>query len=109
MGVDYRAVLGIGIRLGDVNDVIDFLLLNNLLSEEEREYVEENSITEYSHESGIEVIGLDVYRGDDFFVGYELNIRDPDVFADRVNAAISDWKRYFPDVEPLMIHTVKVY
>lgn len=109
MGTDYRAVLGIGIRLDTSSDVIDFLQENNLMSKEEREYVDENGITEYCHESGIGVVGLDSYRGDDFFVGYELNPRDPELFADKVKAAISDWKHYFPNVEPLMIHTVKVY
>lgn len=46
---------------------------------------------------------------DDFFVGYELNPRDPELFADEVKAAISNWKRYFPDEKPFMVHTVKVY
>lgn len=109
MGIDYRAVLGVGTTLDTKYEVLEFLEENGLLPEEEREYLEENGVTEYSHASGIEVVGLDAYRGEGFFVGYELSPRNPEVFADKVKAAISDWKHYFPEVKAEMIHTVKVY
>ena len=91
MGVDYRAVLGIGVLFDDTCEVKDFVEDHKILSEEEREYVDDNGITEYSHESGIEVVCLDCYRDGGYFVGYELNPRIPDMFADEVKAAISDW------------------
>lgn len=109
MGIDYRAVLGIGVLFDDTCEVKDFLEENGLLPEEEREYIEENGVTNYSHDSGIEVVCLNCYNDFGYFVGYELNPRNPEVFADKVKAAISDWKHHFPEVEAEMIHTVKVY
>lgn len=94
MGIDYRAVLGIGVVVDTKYDVVEFLGDNGLLSE---------------HDSGIEVIGLNTYTGYGFFIGYEFNPFNPETFVDKVNTAISDWKRYLPDVESRIVHTVKVY
>lgn len=109
MGIDYRAVLGIGVVVDTKYDVVEFLGDNGLLSDQELEYIEENGVTEYEHDSGIEVIGLNTYTGYGFFIGYEFNPFNPETFVDKVNTAISDWKRYLPDVESRIVHTVKVY
>lgn len=109
MGIDYRAVLGVGTTLDTKYEVLEFLEENGLLPEDEREYLEENGVTEFAHDSRIEVIGLNAYSGERFFIGYELSPREPDLFLIAVGRSVGHWKLHIKTTEPEIIHTVKVY
>lgn len=107
MGVDYRAVIGIGKEFECKSEIVDFLEAHNVLADEDREGIEEHGIEE--GQDKVEVVCLDCYSGNYYFVGYELSCSDPESFRKSFDYGMECWKSYFPSLAPDMIKTVKVY
>jgi len=109
MGVSYSAIVGIGKEFDDKHDAEAFLEKHNVLSDEDRERIEEDGLSEWLYDNEkVEGRMLDCYRGDYFFVGYELNCSNPEAFKASFDNGMELWKEYFKDVEPDMIKTVRV-
>lgn len=110
MGVDYRAVIGIGKEFESKSEIVDFLESHNVLDDEDWEQIDEDGVEEWGcGHNKVEVVCLDCYRGSYYFVGYELSCADPESFRKSFEDAQENWDKWFPNVEPDMIKTVKVY
>lgn len=113
MGVDYRAVLVVGKRFDGVGEVVDFLNQHNILTEEERQEIEEcggGIIQDMFYGSGGELTCecLNAYSGDDYVLGYKLDVRNAQAFAMNTDLSIAKWESKF-GTEPDVIHAVKIY
>lgn len=113
MGVDYRAILYVGKEFEDQHDAQDFYERFVNLSEEDQEYIEDESFQEYCYnlENGLSGDVLDCYSGYGFVFGVDLgsSIRNPETFAQEVQKAIAKWKEIFGEEKYEIIHTVRVY
>ena len=110
MGVDYRAVIGIGKEFECTSDIVDFLEANNVLTDEDRDVIEEDGVTEWGYGNNtVEVVCLDCYSGGYYFVGFELSCNDPESFRKSFEDATEQWSKLFPNDAPDMVKTVKVY
>lgn len=110
MGVDYRAVIGVGKTFDDKYEAGAFLERSGILTDEDREQIEEDGLNEWGYNNGkVEVECLDCYRGDYYFVGYELSCADPESFLKSFEEATENWDKLFPNDAADMVKTVKVY
>lgn len=110
MGVDYRAVIGIGKEFESTSEVVDFLEQHSLLTDEDQEVIEDEGVEEWGYSSGkVEVVCLNCYSGNYYFVGYELSCRDPESFRKSFEEGMENWDKLFPNEAPDMIKTVRVY
>ena len=110
MGVDYRAVVGIGKEFENTYEILEFLEANNVLDDEDREAIEEDGVEEWGYgQNKVEVVCLDCYSGNYYFMGYELSCTDPESFRKSFEDGMSNWDKYFPNDEATMIKTVRVY
>jgi hypothetical protein len=109
MGVDYNAVIGIGKEFYDKYEAIDFLESHNVLTDEDRNEIEEDGFSEWLYNNTkVEGRLLNYYSGDYYFVGYELSCGDPESFRKSFEEGMENWDSYFPDVAPEVIKTVQV-
>lgn len=110
MGIDYRAVLAVGKEFDDDSEVEDFVRANLTLTEEEEEILDEDGITEALYNRGdLKCECLNAYHGSGFYLGFKLNPRNVERFAEDVSDAINKWNALFPNDEAEIIHTVMVY
>lgn len=113
MGVDYKAILIVGKRFDEIGEVVDFLNGHNVLTEEEKQEIEEcgdGIILDMFYGSGDELLCecLNAYSGDDYVLGYNLDVRDAAAFAVNTQLSIAKWESWF-GTEPDVIHAVKIY
>ncbi len=110
MGVDYRAVVGVGKEFNDKWEAQSFLEQHEILTKDDLEEIEEDGLEEWSYKDNkIEVVCLDAYSGDYYFVGYELSCSDPESFRKSFEDATEQWDKLFPNLAPDVVKTVKVY
>lgn len=113
MGVDYRALLYVGKEFEDQNDARYFYERFVNLSEEDQEYIEDESFQEYCYnlENGLSGDILNCYSGYGFVFGIDIGsfIWKPESFAEEVQKAISKWKEMFGEEKYEIIHTVRVW
>lgn len=110
MGVDYRAVVGIGKTFYDRYAATEFLEQYNVLDDEDRGRIEEDGLVEWlCDNSKVEGCLLDYYRCDYFFVGYELVCTSPESFRKSFEEGMDKWSKHFPDVDADVIKTVQIY
>lgn len=109
MGISYSAVIGIGKEFSDSYEAESFLEQHNILTDDDREVIEEDGLSEWLY-SNKKVEGrlLNYYSGDYYFVGYELSCSDPESFRKSFEEGMENWDKYFPDVAPDVIKTVQV-
>ena len=110
MGVDYAAVIAVGKTFDDKGELLDFVRQHYHISEEEEDEIEEDGYTEwlYSHPI-LDGEMLDCYRGDYCYLGYSISCSSPEAFKQSFEDGMEQWKSVFPNVEPDVIRTVKVY
>jgi hypothetical protein len=110
MGVDYRAVVGIGKEFEDKYEVLSFLEQHNVLDDEDRDAIDEDGIEEWGYgQNKVGVVCLNCYSGNYYFVGYELSCADPESFRKSFDDGMNNWDKFFPNDAPDMIKTVRVY
>ena len=110
MGVDYKPVLAIGLEFNDISEVMEFLKQNMELSEDDIFDIDEDGIEEWVYKKDFEftVECLNCYTGDYYYIGVKLNPWSVD-FQQQQVAGLKSWNERFPNVDPDIIHTVKVY
>lgn len=112
MGVDYRAVLAIGLEFEDANECVE-LLREHLTGEDLQSLEDEGDsyISEitYNHDKLPLVECLNCYSGYGWYVGFWVNVRDVERFSENVAEAIRKWNKMFPDTPAEIIHTVRIY
>lgn len=110
MGVDYRAVVGIGKEFDSEYEILEFLEANDVLDDEDREFIEADGLSEWGYgQNKVEVVCLDCYGGNYYFLGYEMSCNDPESFQKSFDEGMSNWNKYFPNDAPDMIKTVRIY
>jgi len=105
MSVDYEAFLGIGKRFDSELEVKDFLLQKTDLTIAQIECMIDGG----THIGMCVACCLDYYSGEDWFVGFEIGGEQPDTLINNVVDAHERWKAIFKDVEPRVVHAVKVW
>jgi len=110
MGVDYRAVVAIGQEFYDSGEVVDFLQSSAILSEDDEDYLN-SSVAEFLDDNmcGIEGSCLNMYNGNHWYVGYEINCSSPEAFEKSYKESIRKWEELFPNEKYEVINTVMVY
>lgn len=113
MGVDYSAVLYVGKEFENQSEAKDFYERFFTLSEGEQQFIEDESFSEFCYglDSGLSGETLNRYNGYGFIFGIDIgsSIRKPEQFAESVSNAIAKWKELILDVEPEIIHTVRIW
>lgn len=104
MSVDYDPFIGIGKRFNSKDDVREFLKKHALLNDGQLEHLIEGNTLD-----GLSAICLDCYSGEDWFVGFEFYGDQPDTLINNVVEAHERWKAMFKDIEPRVIHAVKIW
>lgn len=111
MGVDYRAVIAVGVILDGKEEIRSFLEKNGYeFTDEDEEYIDEDGFWSWLCEH--EYIGgncLNFYTGDYGYVGYDISCASPDAFKASYESAMEMWKKHFPNEEATIIKTVMVY
>ncbi len=107
MGVDYSAVLYVGKEFEDQSEAKDFYERFFTLSEEDESFSE----FVYGLNNGLSGEILNCYDGYGFIFGIDIgpSIRKPEKFAEDVSNAIAKWKELIPNVEPEIIHSVRIW
>lgn|SRR5574343_1002207 len=112
MGVSYRPVLYVGKEFEDQNEAKDFYSKFYDYTEEDIEYIEEESFSEfcYSLENGLSGEILNCYNGYGFVFGIDIgsSVRQPDLFNSKVQDAIAKWEELFGNEPFSIVHTVRV-
>lgn len=113
MGVDCSAVLYVGKQFEDQREAKDFYERFFTLSEEDEQYIEEESFSEFCYglDNGLSGTTLNCYSGYGFVLGIDIGsyVRKPESFAEEVQKAISKWKELFGEEKYDIIHTVRVW
>ena len=113
MGVDYSAVLYVGKEFEDQSEAKDFYERFFTLSEEDRQFIEDEGFSEFVYGLGNGFSGetLNCYNDYGFIFGIDIgsSVRKPEQFAESVSNAIAKWKELIPDVEPEIIHSVRIW
>jgi hypothetical protein len=110
MGVSYSAVLAVGREFDEKYDVEQFVREYLTLSDEDEAYIDDEGISEflYSKKDWPTCECLDLYHGDPYYIGFKLNPRDTERFAENVADAIEKWNKMFPNHPAEIIHTVRI-
>lgn len=110
MGISYAAILAVGKEFDEVCELEEFVREHLALSEEDEEEIEAEGITEFLHnkEGWPDCECLNCYHGDPFYIGFKINPRNTERFAESVSDAIEKWDRMFPNHPAEIIHTVRV-
>lgn len=104
MSVDHSAFLGIGRRMFSIAEVNEFLLEKTKLTEDDIEMIRDGS---YMGDVDVEIVCLDHYSGDDWFVGSSVGkTQNPDKLDECVADALNTWESTFPDEEARVIWAV---
>lgn len=113
MGVDYGPVLFVGRQFKREEEVQEFYEKFFELSEEDKNYIEDESFSEFCSDlpNSLSVVCLNRYSGYGFVFGIDIGgyIRMPEEFGNAVNSAISKWKELFGEEPFNIIHTVSVW
>lgn len=104
MSVDYDAVLGIGKRFYTKEETGEFILSHTNLTVDQVKCLEDGGSP-----LGMTFTCLDCYSGEDWFVGFEIGGESPDTLINHVVDAHERWKAIFKDVEPRVVHAVKIW
>lgn len=109
MSVDHSPMLYVGQEFESQYEAQSFYEQYFDLSEEDKEYIEENGFSEYMY-SQEELSGsiLNYYTGYGFVLGIDLSYPKPDTFKQDYEDAVTTWKKYFKDEPFDIIHTVCV-
>lgn len=104
MGVDYSAFLGIGRRFMSREEAEDFVAKSLLLSEGRIE-----ELFDGGDYKGAEVVCLDHYNADDWFVGFRVGkTQEPEELSGDVMYAKNDWEEMFVN-EPARVIWAVIY
>lgn len=114
MSTSYTAILAVGLSDFDgASEIVDLLEHYNLLSDDDKEYLEaefSDGISEllWSHDKLPRVECLNLYSGCGHYIGFPLSIREPEKFADNVKEAFEKWNKLFPNHPASVVHEVRV-
>lgn len=113
MGVDYSPVLYIGKQFEDQREAREFYERFFELSEEDREYIEQESFSEFCYglDNGLTGKVLNCYNGYGFVLGIDLGryVRKPEEFAEATKKAVDKWKELFGEEKCEVVYTVCVW
>lgn len=109
MGVYYNAVIAIGKEFDDRYDAQQFLEDHGVLSQQDLENIEKNSFSEWLYDSD-KISGqcLDLYRGDYYYLGFDISVHNPEAFRKSFEDGIAKWNKLFPNDQPDVIKTVRI-
>lgn len=93
MSVDHSAFLGIGRRFGSRYQVEEFLRTQQNFTDKQ---VEELLVTDWCEYTGCEIKCLDLYNGNDWFVGFSVRDDSPSTLENSVRNAVMGWEQTFP-------------
>lgn len=112
MGVDYSPILYIGKKFENQDEAREFYERFFKLSEEDENYIEEESFSEFCSGLDNDLSGevLNYYNGYGFVFGINIgsSVRNPDLFNSKVQDATTKWEELFGKEPFNIIHTVKV-